>query len=259
MENTNVTFLPEEDGPAIPTFTVASGQELRRLYIIRSYDTQVYTWIDQDIVPSCVPAEEVQVLLNQWMAEATVLYPEEGDYRVRVLDLMGNPIQIGSDVEYIVEEDQVSISPCGEGTPVCTDRVVVIQICNENSVTDDNFDIYLNNVLIGNVDLSSNTQAGSVFIATWNTSLDIASSDFACPLNLMSTFRFDPAIVKANNTLEMRNTQDNGTGNQGTVGIRNYLVTNGNLNSPCMIADLTYFGGSGIDFNFTFSYTDCCQ
>lgn len=260
MENNlDVTFLPEEDGTAIPTYTIASGRELRRLHIIRSNETQIYTWIGEGVVPSCVPEEERQALIDQWMAEATVLYPEEGDYRVRLLDVMGEPIPIGSSVEYIVEEDEVSISPCGEGAPVCPDRVVVIQICNDNSVIDDNFDLYLNNVFIGAVDLSTNTQTGSIFIATWSSSLDVVSSDFVCPLTLMSTYRFDPAIIQGENVLEMRNTQSNGFGNQGMVGIRNYLMSEGDLIDPCLIADLAYLGGPGVDFTFNFSYTQCCQ
>lgn len=146
-----------------------------------------------------------------------------------------------------------------ETLPSCPDRRVVIQICNQNAVIDDNFDIYLNDNYIGAVDLNSNAQIGSVFIADLNPAISVTSSDFACPLAGMVTYRFDPAYLQANNVLEMRNTQNNGSGNFGTVGIRNYLLSGTSLTSPCVIADLTYSGASGLSFTFNFDYTACCE
>jgi len=152
----------------------------------------------------------------------------------------------------------VFIAPCEVLTPSCPDRVVVFQICNENSVTDDNFDIYLNNTYIGAVDLSAMAQVGSVFIASNNHSLSVVSSDFACPIAGMVVYYFSPLLLQTENVLEMRNTQDNGSGNAGTVGVRNYLLTGTELSAPCVIADLSYGPANGEDATLNFSYTECC-
>lgn len=143
--------------------------------------------------------------------------------------------------------------------PTCPDRRVVFQICNSNSAKDDNFDIYLNDVYIGAVDLSQNAQVGSVFIADLNTSIQVLEPDFICPLAGMVTYHFDPSILLSVNTLEMRNTQNNNNGNFGTIGIRNYLLDGTDLISPCVITNLEYSGGSGLNFTFNFNYTECCQ
>lgn len=142
--------------------------------------------------------------------------------------------------------------------PSCPDRRVVFQICNSNSAKDDNFDIYLNDVYIGAVNLDSNSQVGSVFIADLNTSIVVTDPDFVCPLTGMVIYHFDPNIILTSNILEMRNTQNNNNGNFGEIGIRNYLLTGTDLTDPCVITNLTYNGPSGDSFTFNFSYTECC-
>lgn len=143
--------------------------------------------------------------------------------------------------------------------PTCPDRSLVFQVCNSNSAKDDNFDVYLNDNYIGFLDLSANAQVGSIFIATTNASASLVSGDFVCPLSLMETYRFNPSfVVYGTNTLELRNAQNNGNGNYGTIGIRNYLVDGNNLSSPCVVANLTYSGASGQNFTLTFDYTACC-
>lgn len=141
--------------------------------------------------------------------------------------------------------------------PDCPDRTLVFQICNSNSLKDDNFDIYLNGIQIGSVDLNSNSQVGSIFIASNSTKI-ITQPDFACPLNNMQVFFFDPSLLAPRNEIEMKNTQNNGNGNQGTIGIRNYLTTGNTLTDPCNLDDLDFIGSSGQDFNFEFFYTSCC-
>lgn len=143
--------------------------------------------------------------------------------------------------------------------PSCPDKRVVIQICNENSFPDDNFDIYLNNTYIGAVDLNYSAQIGSIFIADLDPSITVTSSDFACPLPGMVVYHFDPAILSTSNILEMRNTQNNGFSNLGTIGIRNYDLTGTDLTTPCFITDLNYSGVSGENFTFNFNYTSCCD
>lgn len=157
---------------------------------------------------------------------------------------------------YDVSDSQLACD-C-DSIPECPDRRVVFQICNSNSAMDDNFDIYLNGTYIGAVDLSTNAQVGSVFIADTNTAVELGSSDFACPLSNMITYHFNPSILSTSNVLEMRNTQNNGNGNFGSIGIRNYSLSGTVLSSPCVITDLEYSGPSGDSFTFNFNYTQCC-
>jgi hypothetical protein len=161
-------------------------------------------------------------------------------------------------IDLCYDETDVALAcDCGE-IPSCPDRRVVFQICNSNSVTDDNFDIYLNDTYIGAVDLSTNAQVGSVFIADLNTAVELASSDFVCPLSGMVTYHFDPSILQASNVLEMRNTQNNESGNFGIIGVRNYSLSGTDLSDPCVITNLEYEGASGESFTFNFDYTQCC-
>ena len=159
-------------------------------------------------------------------------------------------------VSFITEEDTA--------IPDCPNRRVVFQICNENSAIDDNFDIFLNGTFIGAVDLNSNAQVGSVFIADTNPSLTISASDFACPLGGMVQYNFAPSLLLPSNTIQMINTQSNGNGNAGTIGIRNYnIVTDSTtgqqtLADPCVIADLNYSPANGQNWTVTFDYTACC-
>jgi hypothetical protein len=153
--------------------------------------------------------------------------------------------------------DSALACDCGE-IPSCPDRRVVFQICNSNSALDDNFDIYLNDTYIGAVDLSTNAQVGSVFIADLNTAVELASSDFVCPLSGMVTYHFNPSILQASNVLEMRNTQNNDNGNFGQIGVRNYSLSGTDLSNPCVITNLQYEGASGESFTFNFDYTQCC-
>lgn len=252
------TFRPEIDGPTVPTFTIMTGVELRNLYVSRAYASQVVDWVSAGTPPNCVSSATLESLIEGWVTDAETLYSEEGDYRVRVLDSTGERVVIGSDVTFIIESEQLPVDPCGSTIPSCPDRVVVFQICNENAVTDDNFNIYLNNTYIGAVDLSAMAQVGSVFIASTDPSLTIVSDDFDCPIIDMVIYRFNPALLQTSNTIEMRNTQDNGAGNLGTVGIRNYLLTGSDLSAPCVIADLEYSPTNGGDATLTFDYTECC-
>ena len=252
------TFRPEIDGPTVPTFTIMTGVELRNLYVSRAYASQVVDWVSAGTPPNCVSSATLESLIEGWVTDAETLYSEEGDYRVRVLDSTGERVVIGSDVTFIIESEQLPVDPCGSTIPSCPDRVVVFQICNENAVTDDNFNIYLNNTYIGAVDLSAMAQVGSVFIASTDPSLTIVSDDFDCPIIDMIIYRFNPALLQTSNTIEMRNTQDNGAGNLGTVGIRNYLLTGSDLSAPCVIADLEYSPTNGGDATLTFDYTECC-
>jgi len=144
--------------------------------------------------------------------------------------------------------------------PTCPDRALVFQVCNSNSAKDDNFNIYLNDNFIGYLDLSQNAQVGGIFIATTNENADVVSGDFACPLTLMVTNRFDPSFLNyGTNILEMRNAQNNGNGNLGTINIRNYEVNGDELSNPCVVQDVDFgYFDSGESTTLSFEYTACC-
>jgi hypothetical protein len=144
--------------------------------------------------------------------------------------------------------------------PECPDRVLVFQICNSNNARDDDFDIYLNNKKIGSVYLNTDDQVGSAFIASTDNRILIRDPDFTCPLSKMKIFYFDPSIVRYGiNTIQMRNIQNNNNSNRGSIDIRNYLMRDFGLRSPCKVADLSYGGSSGESFITTFNYTRCCE
>ena len=117
--NSAVTFRPDIDGPSVPTYTILTGDYLRKLHISKQYGTQIVTWVAEGTDPLCVPIEDMEKLKETWVKQAESLYPGEGDHRVRLLDDEGNRIPIGSEVEHIIEEDQVALPDCV--TPECED------------------------------------------------------------------------------------------------------------------------------------------
>ena len=146
----------------------------------------------------------------------------------------------------------------GEELIDCPERRLVFQVCNSNAEVDDNFDVYLNDIYIGKLDLNKDRKVGSVFIAA-KEDYNISEPDFPCSMRDMKVYKFDPSIIKyGKNYLLMKNTRNNGNGNLGTIGLRTYLIEGGNLVSPCKIKNLEYKGDSGRDFKLRFYYTDCC-
>ena len=137
---------------------------------------------------------------------------------------------------------------------------MVIQICNENDSRDDDFDIYLNGTLIGNVNLNQDAQIGSVLIGDTNTNYTVVQPDFSCDISNMVIHRFaNTVVVGGNNTLQMINTQQNNNANYGTVNLRNYKLVGNNLQEPCGVADFVFQGFDGANFTFTFFYDQCCE
>lgn len=181
------------------------------------------------------------------------------EYYIDDLSVTGNEKpNVPSDSDYASPIFDPTKCPSDPPPPVCPDRVLVIQICNSNASIDDNFDVYLNDILIGQVDLNANAQVGSVFIASLGTP-EIFSSDFTCPIADMDYYYFDPAIVVGGtNTVKMINIQNNGNSNQGSVGVRNYLLEGDELALPCVVSDLSFIGPSGSNFELSFTYDECC-
>ena len=144
--------------------------------------------------------------------------------------------------------------------PSCPDRLLVFQVCNSNSARDDNFDIYLNGNKIGNLELNTNDQVGSVFIASKNRNVSITKPDFICPMSKMKIYFFDPSLLTyGKNIIEMKNVQSNNNGNRGDIEVRNYLLQGDFLISPCKVKNLAYEGDTGENFKIEFDYTKCCE
>jgi hypothetical protein len=144
--------------------------------------------------------------------------------------------------------------------PDCPDRVMVFQVCNSNKAIDDNFEVLLNAVSIGKLDLKSNDEVGSIFIASKNPNIKVVEPDFTCPMSKMNVYFFDPAIVRfGENTIVMENKMKNNNGNEGVIEIRNYLLNGLNLTSPCTVSNLKFSGPTGSNFTNSFNYTKCCQ
>lgn len=181
------------------------------------------------------------------------------EYVLGLNTLTGNEKpNLEGDANYAAPVYDPTTCPLTEPVPECPDRVIVIQICNSNSAIDDNFEVYLNDVLIGEVDLNENAQIGSVFIASVDTP-EILDPDFSCAIEDMVYYYFNPnLLVGGTNTINMVNIQNNGNGNAGTVEIRNYLLNAGDLEAPCFVADMVYSGSSGASFELTFDYNECC-
>lgn len=174
-----------------------------------------------------------------------------------------DPLTATVTVNYPIISDELNLTftcpTAAPPAPTCPDRALVFQVCNSNSAKDDNFNVYLNDNYIGYLDLSQNAQVGGLYIATSSESLSLASGDFACPLSLMDTFRFNPSfLVYGTNTLFLENAQNNGNGNYGTIGIRNYEIIGDTLSNPCVVSNLEYSGTSGASFTLSFDYTACC-
>jgi hypothetical protein len=138
----------------------------------------------------------------------------------------------------------------------CADKVLVFQVCNSNAARDDNFDVMVNGVNIGSLDLGTDAQVGSVFIAGDG---DITGSDFACPMGNIQVYRFSPSLLRiGSNNLQMINTQQNNNGNYGSVGIRSYTKEGNSLLDLVVIDNLIYAGGDGESFDFTFNLDRLC-
>lgn len=142
--------------------------------------------------------------------------------------------------------------------PVCPNQTIVLSICNTAATIQDNFDIVLNGVTIGSVDLSAASQVGAVFIAS-TTPVTLTEPNFSCPLGGMQLFFFDPALISYRNRIEMVNTQNNGNGNVGNLGISNYDLAGSILSNPCVVDTFQFSGSSGDNFSFTWIYDQCCK
>lgn len=107
--------------------------------------------------------------------------------------------------------------------PVTLGDAYVVSICNYNAVTDDDFDIYWNEVLIGNINLIPQTITDQV---TWHimfgsadrTKLHPLAGD--CPyIDVRGVFTRPYADYLASNILKMVRTVDRHRGNSGSIAV----------------------------------------
>ena len=200
------------------------------------------------------PLSVYEMTLSNGASGCFTVLTEESSADILITSIDNIPFDGCSDCETILD-------PEGDPAPTCTDKVVVIQICNDNAAVDDNFDVLLNNTKIGEVDLNQDARIGSFFIGSTNTDISITGLEdgFNCAIDDMVVYRFDPSLLyEGDNTLFMKNTQNNGNGNAGSIGIRNYSLDGNDLSDPCDIQDLEYAGPSGNNFVKQFTFNTCC-
>ena len=162
----------------------------------------------------------------------------------------------------VIKKDSTAVdSTAVDSTAVdCPDRILAFQVCNSNSDRDDDFDVILNGVKIGELHLNTDAKVGSVFLATTNRSISIERADFTCPIANMEIYYFDPSIVRfGTNILFLKNIKNNANSNAGSIEIRNYLLKDNKLVDPCRVKDLPFRFESGLDFKIEFEYTKCCE
>lgn len=116
------------------------------------------------------------------------------------------------------------------GCPCCEIYEIVVYMCNSNAVTDDDFDVYINDHLIG-VHRSETNECRGEF---WRTNPDITpiqaqageccdrSADASPPNRGMIRYEITKAglhLVAGPNILKLQNTRNNFSGNFGLLKV----------------------------------------
>ena len=98
----DLTFITEDIPGA--TSIIQSGKSLRLGYVGRQEADYIKTIIDSGDKPEKISKKEWTKLRNSWKKEAEKIYPDEGDYKVWLVDVEAEkPIPVGSKVEFIGE------------------------------------------------------------------------------------------------------------------------------------------------------------
>lgn len=167
--------------------------------------------------------------------------------------------KIGSETTFIIEAEDVYSNHheyyawFRKSPPSSEDRILTMQVCNSNAAKDDNFDIRINGVDIGYLELGLNEQVGGMFIASLNNELTTNNehSGVVCPMELMEVTHFDPTLLtKGVNKIDMINVHNNGNGNYGTFEIAYYDIDPDGDNllvNKQPVASLTFNPSSGND------------
>lgn len=145
-------------------------------------------------------------------------------------------------------------------------------ICNVNSVTDDNFDLYLNEILLGSVsELAENKCKGKWFVTSPdavekiknNINSPCRKNDINPPQCCLDNTTSIQLLSGENKsvffaewfTVFLKNKKNNQNGNFGFIGIWRIKKS-----SVCQVAKGEYSGGSGSDITTSLSTTQkiCC-
>jgi len=107
------TFKPDIGSEELPRFTVMTGAQLRQRHIEKLRVQEQRAMINDAFDPDSL-TEEDQAIFNAWlktMAESK--YPDEGDYKVRILEDNGDPVtEFGEEFEFITGVTYTSDSNC---------------------------------------------------------------------------------------------------------------------------------------------------
>jgi len=103
----DITFITEDIPPA--TSFIQSGRSLRVSYVGRKEAKYINDIILQNIAdpkkqtdPNKITPEFWEMVRSNWKQEALIKYPDEGDYKVWIIDPVTNlPVPLGESVEYI--------------------------------------------------------------------------------------------------------------------------------------------------------------
>lgn len=143
----------------------------------------------------------------------------------------------------------------------CTLSGFCFYICNENAVTDDNFEIYLNNTSIGSAILGEDALIGSIFFDAPSSVVSkytFSALPFSCPLLSMTRYYFDRNLLLENstNSLSMINRKINFSGNYGVLEMSKVEYCLNNQGSIFLsltpFSSFTYSGDNGESFSYTF-------
>jgi hypothetical protein len=112
----NVTFISEDIPPA--TSFMQSGKSLRASHAARleaKFITDMLIEGEED--PNNIKEEQWQELRSEWKKEAELKFPDQGDYKIWLLDPETNePVPIGEMVEFVggAVRENPGILPCKE-------------------------------------------------------------------------------------------------------------------------------------------------
>jgi len=108
------TFKPDIGSEELPRFTVMTGAQLRQRYVEKLRVQEQRVMINSALDPDSLTEGDLE-MFNAWlktMAESK--YPDEGDYKVRILEDNGDPVtEFGEDYEFITSVGYLP-ADCGD-------------------------------------------------------------------------------------------------------------------------------------------------
>ena len=115
-----MTYDPKKAEFYKQQWIVKPARELRKMEILKQKALTNQDLAGMGTSLGKVTKEVLKEYEVAWFKAALKKYPEEGDYLVKMLDDLGDPIEIGSVVEYIRE---IPVIP-----PPCNSSCFVLQI-----------------------------------------------------------------------------------------------------------------------------------